>query len=75
MRLRQAMEGTELRSRRIRVGCSRDQVAHALGVDEPTVEAWENDGEPIACPIAVEQVLRRFEAKRDIADTLRMHPN
>ena len=58
------MEGTELRSRRIRAGVSRDQVAHALGVDVPTLQAWENGGAPIAFPSAVEVVLRKLEAGR-----------
>ena len=59
------MEGSELRSRRIRIGVSRDQVAHALGIDVPTLQSWENDGEPIAFPSAVEVVLRKLEASRD----------
>ena len=63
--MRDVMEGTELRSRRIRAGVSRDQVAHALGVDVPTLQAWENDGAPIAFPSAVEVVLRKLEASRD----------
>ena len=69
------VEGFELRSRRIRIGCSRDQVAHALGVDAPTVQAWESDGEPIAFPSALEQVLRKLEAQHDVEDTLHTHPN
>ena len=69
------MQGTELRSRRLRLGCSRDQVAHALGVDGPTVQAWETEGEPIACPSAVEQVLRKLEAQRDVEDALLIHHN
>ena len=69
------MLGTELRSRRIRMGCSRDQVAHALGVDAPTVQAWESDGEPIGCPSALEQVLRKLEAQHDVEETLRAHVN
>ena len=70
------MVGAELRSRRLRIGCSRDQVAHALGVDAPTIQAWETDGEPIAFPSAVEQVLRKLEAaQHDVEDVLHMHPN
>jgi DNA-binding transcriptional regulator YiaG len=69
------MEGTELRSRRIRIGCSRGQVAHALGVDVPTLQAWETDGAPIGCPVALEQVLRKLEAQHDVEDTLRVHLN
>jgi DNA-binding transcriptional regulator YiaG len=72
----QSMLGTELRSRRLRIGCSRNQVAHELGVDAPTLQAWESDGEPIACPSAVEQVLRKLEAQHDdIEESLRTHLN
>jgi transcriptional regulator with XRE-family HTH domain len=69
------MHGAELRSRRIRIGCSRDQVAHALGVDAPTIQAWETDGEPIAFPSAVEQVLRKLEAQRDVENVLDAYTN
>ena len=69
------MEGTELRSRRIRMGCSRNQVAHALGVSVPTLQDWENDAAPIGCPAAVEVVLRKLEAQYDIEDTLRIYAN
>jgi transcriptional regulator with XRE-family HTH domain len=69
------MLGPELRSRRIRIGCSRDQVAHALGVDAPTIQAWETEGEPIAFPSAVEQVLRKLEAQHDVEDVLYTHAN
>ena len=69
------MVGAELRSRRLRIGCSRDQVAHALGVDAPTIQAWETDGEPIAFPSAVEQVLRKLEAQHDVEDVLHAYSN
>jgi len=65
----------ELRSRRIRMGCSRGQVAHALGVSVPTLQEWENDGAPIGCPVAVEQVLRKLESQHDVEDVLRSHTN
>jgi transcriptional regulator with XRE-family HTH domain len=71
----QIMEGMELRSRRLRIGCSRDQVAHALGVDTPTVQAWENDGAPIGCPSALEQVLRKLEAQHDREEALPAYAN
>ncbi len=69
------MEGTELRSRRLRAGASRDQVAHALGVDVPTLMEWENDGAPIAFPTAVEVVLRKLEASRDRESELDSYHN
>lgn len=59
------VEGTELRSRRIRIGCSRGEIAHALGVSDQTLQEWEDDGAAIACPSAVEQVLRKLEARHD----------
>ena len=58
------MHGPELRSRRLRVGCSRYQLAHAVGVEPMTVAAWEDEAAPITCPNAIEQVLRQFESRR-----------
>ena len=68
------MEGLELRARRIRIGCSRDQVAHALGVPVPVLQAWEEEGMPIECPAAAEQVLRKLETRDEESD-LRSHAN
>ena len=56
------MTGSELRTRRIRAGCSREQIAHFVGVPVETVSEWETDSEPIACPVAVEVLLRDREA-------------
>ena len=58
------MKGSDLRSRRLRAGCSRYQLAHAVGVEPMTVAAWEDDGAPITCPNAIEQLLRQFESRR-----------
>ena len=58
------MKGSDLRSRRLRAGCSRYQLAHAVGVELLTVAAWEDDGAPISCPNAIEQLLRQFESRR-----------
>ena len=55
------LTGTELRTRRIRLGLSRERIAHAIGVPITTVSEWEEDAVPIACPHAVEQVLRQGE--------------
>ena len=57
----QRLSGSELRSRRIRLGLSRERIAHAVGVPITAVSEWEDDVEPIACPHAVEQVLRQQE--------------
>ncbi|HUP62470.1 MAG TPA: hypothetical protein VNA69_18850 [Thermoanaerobaculia bacterium] len=68
------MEGTELRARRLRIGCSRNQVAHALGVAVPVLQAWEDDGVRIEFPAAAEQVLRKLE-RRDEESEIRSHVN
>ena len=51
------MNGDALRSQRIRLGWSREQLAHTVGVPAARVAAWENDNAPIDCPRALEQVL------------------
>lgn len=61
------MTGDTLRSQRLRLGWSRDQLAHTVGVPSARVAAWE-DGAPIDCPRAVEQVLRQESGSR--RDTL-----
>jgi DNA-binding transcriptional regulator YiaG len=48
------------------MGCSRDQVAHALGIPVPTLQDWENDAAPIGCPAALEVVLRKLESQHDV---------
>ena len=62
------MKGSDLRTRRLRAGCSRYQLAHAVGVEPMTVAAWEDDGAAITCPNAIEQVLRQFESRRRDGD-------
>jgi DNA-binding transcriptional regulator YiaG len=57
------MTGDTLRSQRLRLGWSRDQLAHTVGVPPARVAAWE-DGAPIDCPRAVEQVLRQESGSR-----------
>ena len=55
------MTGPELRSRRLRLGLNRDEVAHAVGVDANIVARWENGDAEIRCPNALEQILRQRE--------------
>ena len=55
------MTGPELRSRRLRLGLNRDQLAHAVGVDANDVAQWEEGAAEIRCPRAVEQILRQNE--------------
>lgn len=59
------LSGSDLRSRRIRLGLSRERLAHAVGVPITAVTEWEEDAAPIACPHAVEQVLRQEEDRGD----------
>lgn len=55
------LSGSELRSRRLRAGLSRERLAHAIGVPITSVTEWEEEVAPIAFPHAVEQVLRQKE--------------
>lgn len=57
----QMTTGQELRSRRLRLGLSRDQLAHSLGVPPAMVVAWEEDGEEVTCPNALRQILQQSE--------------
>lgn len=61
------MTGSLLRSRRLRLGWSRDQLAHSVGVSSDQLAAWEEELGEIACPNAVEQILRQRES-RDVSD-------
>jgi DNA-binding transcriptional regulator YiaG len=55
------MDLTDIRTRRLRIGLSREQLAHAVGVSSTTLRAWEDGTAPVSCPHAVEQVLRQSE--------------
>ena len=57
----QTITGQELRSRRLRLGVSRDQLAHSLGVPPAMIVAWETDEAEIACPNALRQILQQSE--------------
>jgi transcriptional regulator with XRE-family HTH domain len=56
------MSGPSLRSRRLRLGWSKGQLAHALGVSETALAEWEEDSAKITCPHALEQLLEQREA-------------
>ncbi len=58
------MTARELHQRRLHLGLSRDQVAHDLGIPIAEFTEWEEGNTPIATPVAVEHVLRRFEEPR-----------
>ena len=57
----ETITGQELRSRRLRIGLSRDQLAHSLGVPPAMVIAWEEDAAQVACPNALRQILQQSE--------------
>lgn len=55
------MNPSDLRSRRLRIGWSREQLAHAVGVSPLLLRAWEDGTAPVSCPRALEQLLRQRE--------------
>jgi DNA-binding XRE family transcriptional regulator len=57
------MTASELRRRRIRLGLSREQLAHAVGVEEQTLVDWEEGAAAIKVPHALEQILRQREER------------
>ena len=65
------VNGSDLRSRRLRLGLSRDALAHQIGVTPEVVTEWEVEEQPIRFPSAVEQVLRKSESDGERRDELR----
>ncbi len=63
-RVMQTITGQELRSRRLRLGMSRDQLAHSLGVSPAMVVAWEEEAAEVAYPNALRQILQQSEERR-----------
>ena len=55
------MTGSEIRRRRLRLGLSRNQLAHQLGVAVEAVEEWEGGASAVTCPAALNQILREEE--------------
>jgi len=47
---------------RIRLGLSRDQLAHRLGISAELVEDWETGASRITCPAALNVILRDEES-------------
>lgn len=60
----------DLLTRRLRTGCSREQLAHSVGVPVSTLRSWEDGTAPITCPRALEQVLRQREQERGPIEAL-----
>jgi DNA-binding transcriptional regulator YiaG len=56
------MTGSSLRTRRLRLGLSRDRLAHLVGVPADVLTAWEEGCAEISAPSAMEQILRQGEA-------------
>ena len=57
------MTPNDLRTRRLRIGWSREQLAHSVGISDVTLRAWEDGTTPISCPRAVEQLLSQRETQ------------
>jgi DNA-binding transcriptional regulator YiaG len=55
------MNPSDIHTRRLRIGWSREQLAHAVGVSVAVVRAWEDGTTAVTCPRALEQVLRQRE--------------
>lgn len=59
------MTGPDIRSRRLRLGWSRDQLAHRLGVSAEALASWEDEATSIGFPAATELVLRDAERSEE----------
>jgi DNA-binding transcriptional regulator YiaG len=70
LRVLQTISGQELRSRRLRLGMSRDQLAHSIGVPPAMVVAWEEDAAEVACPSALRQILQQSEERCSTSDSV-----
>jgi DNA-binding transcriptional regulator YiaG len=70
LRVLQTISGQELRSRRLRLGMSRDQLAHSIGVPPAMVVAWEEDAAEVACPNALRQILQQSEERCTTQDSV-----
>lgn len=63
LRIMETLSGQELRRRRLRLGLSRDQLAHSVGVPPATILAWEEDAAEVACPNALRQILQQSDER------------
>ena len=69
LRVMETFSGQELRRRRLRLGISRDQLAHSVGVPPAMVLAWEEDAAEIACPNALRQILQQSDERWPSSDS------
>ena len=75
---RKTLNGPEIRRARLRIGWSREQLGHQIGVDSDTISLWEQGSLEVSCPIVLEQVLRSAEpssryASRDAEAEVMLH--
>ena len=64
----QTLTGQELRRRRLRLGLSRDQLAHSVGVPPAMILAWEEDTAEVAFPNALRQILQQGDDRWSRSD-------
>ena len=63
LRVMETLSGQELRRRRLRLGLSRDQLAHSVGVPPAMILAWEDETAEVACPNALRQILQQSDER------------
>jgi transcriptional regulator with XRE-family HTH domain len=59
--MQRRLTGNQLRRERLRIGWSRNQLAHEVGVSAEDVASWEEGSRTIDCPVVLDQVLRQHE--------------
>lgn len=68
LRIMETLSGQELRRRRLRLGLSRDQLAHSVGVPPAMILAWEEDAAEVVCPNALRQILQQSDDRGSSSD-------
>ena len=61
---RKPLSGSDLRRARLRLGWSRDQLGHRIGVDPDTIALWELGSLEVSMPVVLEHVLRSDPSPR-----------
>ena len=69
----QHLTGTELRTRRLAAGLSRQQLALLVGVESAVISDWEAEDKPIECECAVRQALAHARSRSADRDRDRLH--
>jgi len=74
---RKPITGSELRRARLRLGWSREQLGHRIGVDPDTIALWELGSLEVSMPVVLEHVLHSDSssryAARDVEAEERLH--